>query len=559
MNKIEYNKYQQIDNMITILKLVCVIFSEVIFFKYLVYPSVGAQRILFYCPIFSLGIGSIYYLWTLFAKRKPDIKNMKYIYFLENFILGVIFIQMIIISGFHESPYKYLFLFIIITSTIQLGLKPGITVATISSVIILGIDIIGNPGVNINTYFENDLILSGTFLLVGWILGFYVKVERDHIDVLQNMVNYDGLTEVYNHRFFHEILKKEMVSAKEKKTSLSMLFIDIDYFKHYNDLNGHQQGDEVLRNVGQLLKDVIGEKGSVARYGGEEFAIILPGISQESANRIAESARVSVERSYFKYQENQPNGNLTVSIGIATYPDCVKDDLELIKSADDALYRAKFFNKNRVETYKSILEELEKNIDKEDVEIINSIRPLINIINVKDRYTYGHSERVVLYSRLLGEKLDLNSEEQQTLICAAYMHDIGKIDIDKDILIKKMPLSDEEWKILKQHPAKGVEIIKYVNCLENIKPLILYHHERYDGAGYPQQLRGREIPFLARVLTIVDSFDAMTSNRPYNKRKTYDEAISELEKCMGTQFDPDITEAFIEVIRDMKDKFDYMC
>ncbi|MDZ7542899.1 HD domain-containing protein, partial [Clostridium perfringens] len=185
-----------------------------------------------------------------------------------------------------------------------------------------------------------------------------------------------------------------------------------------------------------------------------------------------------------------------------------------------ALYRAKFFNKNRVETYTSILDELKNDIDEKDIELVTSIKTLISVINAKDKFTYGHSERVVLYSRLLAEKLNLNKIDKDTLIYGAYMHDIGKINISQEILMKKMPLTSEEWEIIKQHSENGDEIIRPVKSLEKMIPIILHHHEKYNGMGYPRGLKGEEIPYLARVLTVVDSFDAMTSNRPYNKRKT---------------------------------------
>lgn len=174
---------------------------------------------------------------------------------------------------------------------------------------------------------------------------------------------------------------------------------------------------------------------------------------------------------------------------------------------------------------------------------------MISVINAKDRYTYGHVERVVVYSRMIADKLKLSKREKEILIYGAYMHDIGKININKEVLMKKMRLTDEEWELLKQHPANGVEIIKSVDSLKDIIPLIISHHERYDGNGYPNKLKGKEIPYLARILTVVDSFDAMTSNRPYNTRKTYEEAAEELEKCSGTQFDPEISAAFIEIVR----------
>ncbi len=338
--------------------------------------------------------------------------------------------------------------------------------------------------------------------------------------------------------------------SEVENEKLSLIFMDIDYFKHYNDLYGHQKGDEALKKIGKLLKNIARENDLVARYGGEEFAIILPNTSEEEATKIAERIRNKVEKTYFEGQENQPNANFTVSVGIAVFPDKAKSELELVKCADDALYRAKFFHKNRVETYVSVLDELKRDLNEEENALVTSIKTLISIINAKDKYTYSHVERVVIYSRLMAKKLGLSEDEKKQLIYGAYMHDIGKINIPNEILTKKMRLTKEEWEILKQHPKDGVEIIKSVNSLKNVVPLILYHHERYDGFGYPVGLKEKEIPYLARVLTVIDSFDAMTSSRPYNKRKTYDEGLIELERCSGTQFDPEIVRIFSEVVKE---------
>ena len=209
-----------------------------------------------------------------------------------------------------------------------------------------------------------------------------------------------------------------------------------------------------------------------------------------------------------------------------------------------------YIHKNRVETYVSVLDELKRDLNEEENALVASIKTLISIINAKDKYTYSHVERVVIYSRLMAKKLGLSEDEKKQLIYGAYMHDIGKINIPNEILTKKMRLTKEEWEILKQHPKDGVEIIKSVNSLKNVVPLILYHHERYDGFGYPVGLKEKEIPYLARVLTVIDSFDAMTSSRPYNKRKTYDEGLIELERCSGTQFDPEIVGIFSEVVKE---------
>ncbi|KEJ04318.1 diguanylate cyclase [Clostridium botulinum A2B7 92] len=562
MNDVGNNKRNQINNIVSVVKLSSLLFSAIAIFKCF---FSGNNKALDYknnmsaihiisttILIFSL----IYCIWVFLTTNKFRGRYNKRIYFIENIVLILLFFVVVLGTGTYASQYKFLFLFMIIITTIQLGMKQGIIIACLASFIVLIMDIVCAPNLVVNEYFEQDLILAGVFILTAWPLGFYVKVENEHIEKLESLVNKDGLTDVYNHRFFHDALSKEVIECEEKNEALSMIFIDIDYFKHYNDLYGHQKGDQVLKTIGEILKNNTRKEDIVARYGGEEFAVLLPNTSEQDAINIAEKIRRKIEYTYFEGEENQPNGNLTVSMGISVYPYKAKSDMELIKSADDALYRAKFFNKNRVEAYTSILDELKNDIDEEHIDLVTSIKTLISVINAKDRYTYGHVERVVLYSRLLADKLKLSEEDKKNFIYGAYMHDIGKINISREILNKKMPLAKEEWEILKQHPVNGVEIIKPVSSLQNISDLILHHHERYDGKGYPDKLKGDNIPFLARALTVVDSFDAMTSNRPYNRRKTYEEAIEELKRCSGTQFDSYIAEKFIEVIIENKDSFD---
>ncbi|WP_418223386.1 diguanylate cyclase [Clostridium isatidis] len=562
MKMMNDNRSIQINNMVSIVKLSSLMLTSTIFFLYF-YNLKKVYLYVFYAQIAStflfvsiLILFFIYFVWSFSANNKYNKKNLRYGSWIENFIFIVIFFSAIYITGGYESPYKILFLFIICSVTIEEGLKTGLTIASISSCLILFLDLISGSNQEVNTYFQNDIILSGIFMLTAWILGYYVKVEGEHIKELEKLVNLDALTGLYNHRCFQEKLKQTILLSEKINKSVSMIFFDIDYFKHYNDLNGHQKGDEVLKTIGEIVKANIRDDDFAARYGGEEFAIILPETNEEEAIKIANKIREAVEKESFYGEENQPNKVLTISAGVSVFPDRAKDEVQLLKSADDALYRAKFFNKNRVERYKSILEELEKDIEDKDIEVVSSVKTLISVINAKDRYTYGHSERVVLYSRLMANKLNLSKKDKENLIYGAYMHDIGKINIPKEVLMKKMPLTNEEWEMLKQHPENGVEIIKTIDSLSGAMPIILHHHERYDGKGYPYGLKGEEIPFLARILCIVDSFDAMTSNRPYNKRKTYEEAIEELKRCSGAQFDPELSNAFIEVIKENSEKFD---
>ncbi|ELC8441439.1 diguanylate cyclase [Clostridium perfringens] len=548
------NKKKKVDEILSIVKISSLLFSAIAFLQYTFNLIKHNDNFLADYSILSILISifllsTIYMLWSLasLSKYKDYLNEIQWI---EIILFMIIFVIAILVSGASSSNNKFLFLFIIITSTIQGGMHRGCIVAVLSSAIILVMDLIfaGNNGVNM--YFQNDLILAGVFILTAWTLGFYVKTENDHIKELQKLVNEDGLTGVYNHRYFYDKLREKMHISEVENKQLSLIFMDIDYFKHYNDLYGHQRGDEALRRIGAILKSVAREQDLVARYGGEEFAIILPNTSESEATKIAETIRNKIEKTYFEGQENQPNSNLTVSVGIAVFPDKAENELDLVKYADDALYRAKFFHKNRVETYISVLDELKKDLNEEENALVTSIKTLIGVINAKDKYTYSHVERVVVYSRLMAKKLGLSEEEKKQLIYGAYMHDIGKINIPNEILTKKMKLTKDEWEILKQHPRDGVEIIKSVNSLKKVAPLILYHHERYDGRGYPEELKGENIPYLARVLTVVDSFDAMTSSRPYNKRKTYEEGLEELNRCSGTQFDPKIVEIFTEVVRE---------
>jgi len=554
MINVENNKQKQIDDIVSIVKLSSILLMGIILCKYsfkdinrtMYLSKTYSTFIYIFIPLLILIL--IYFVWSFSTKSKIRSNYGVILNKIEAMIFIVLFSLVIFICGENEIQYKFLYLFIVITTTIQSGIKQGLIVSCISSMIILSMDILIEPNAVVNILFQNDLILAGIFILTAWILGFYVKIEEQHISYLEDMVNIDGLTELYNHRYFCDTLTEKVKMGNRENKPVSMIFIDIDYFKQYNDTHGHQKGDYVLRKIGEVIKTGVRKEDITARYGGEEFAIILPNTNEEQAIDIAENLRKKIESTYFEGEESQPKGKITASIGVSVYPDKAKDDIELIKSTDDALYRAKFFDKNRVEAYTSILDEIKSNIDEKDVELVTSIKTLISVINAKDRYTYGHVERVVIYSRIMADKLQLSQREKQILIYGAYMHDIGKININKEILMKKMQLTNEEWEELKQHPVNGVEIIKSVKSLQEIIPLIISHHERYDGKGYPNNLKGDKIPYLARILTVVDSFDAMTSNRPYNNRKTYEEGIEEVRRCSGTQFDPKIAKTFIEVI-----------
>lgn len=502
--------------------------------------------------IFGLSILLIQFYQSRYINLKFNSRNKLIYDVFEIFIFLLLDTLLVLFSGLYDSPYKIIFLFIMLTVTIQHGVRYGLIVATVSSVIILSIDIITAP-VKPNPYLQIDLILCGIFIMMTWLVGYYRNIEVQYSNKMANLAVVDDLTGLYTHGYFQQYLSREIDNSEKTGKPLSLLFLDIDYFKYFNELYGHQAGDEVLKEISVKVKSHVTLPHIAARYGGDEITVLMPETTEQEATHIAENIRKEIETEFAdKFAEIK---KITVSIGVSCLPTSAKDKNELIKCADDALYRAKSFHKNRVETYQSVLEELKNDLDENDADIISSIKTLISIINTKDKYTYRHVERVVVYSGLIADELDLNEDDKKILKYSAYLHDIGKINISENILNKKMPLTQEEWDILKKHPDDGVDIIKPVDSLSGTLPVILYHHEKYGGGGYPQNLAGDEIPFLARILTVADCFDAMTSNRPYSLAKTFDEAIQELKDCSSTQFDPEIVKVFIKVLKKKKNIF----
>jgi len=442
----------------------------------------------------------------------------------------------------------------IVSYTIEFGIKVGLTIAITSSLTLLALDLFLYGNKDVNTYFQSDLALSAMFIVVAWILGFYVKMEQKHIRELKEFANIDGLTEIYNHRYFHEIFKIKCDECIEKNVPISLIMLDIDYFKIYNDMYGHQQGDQVLREISAILKGNVRKNDIVCRYGGEEFCVILPGINQEETNKIANNLREMIYSYQFEGMMHMPNSHITVSLGISELYGANDNIKNIVSRADDALYRAKFFRKNRVEIYSSIFDDFSK-VDKENSTIdenIKSVKSLISIINSRDRYTYNHIERVVYYCQIFAESINLSQDDKKKLIYGAYLHDLGKINVSKEILISENKLTKDEWEEMKRHPSESADIIRQIGGMESIAQLVVQHHEKYDGSGYPKGIQGEDINYLSRMLTIADSFDAMTNKRPYQEKKTFEEAFCEIERCKGTHFDPDLSDKFIEAIKNMQ-------
>lgn len=364
----------------------------------------------------------------------------------------------------------------------------------------------------------------------------------------------DSLTKLHNHRYFYRALNEQV--EKLGSSELSLLMIDLDLFKLFNDLYGHVEGDNALETVASILVRNVGQKGIVCRYGGEEFTVLLPRCDTKMAYDLAEKIRMDIERTFFSMNDVTQRF-LTASIGVCTYPYAAPTTEELLKRADIAMYTAKNSGKNKTVIYTPEIR-LNEAAAMGDKSLSGAMKPnfaatiyaLTAAIDAKDHYTFGHSQKVAEYATILASKLSLDKSHVELIQEAGLLHDIGKIGIPENILTKTGRLTNDEFEIVKQHVEMSITIIKHLPSMNHVIPAVIGHHERWDGKGYPRGLRCENIPLAARCLAIADAFDAMTSNRPYRKGLSVNAALTEIENNIGTQFDPLLANIFVKLVRD---------
>jgi diguanylate cyclase (GGDEF)-like protein len=349
----------------------------------------------------------------------------------------------------------------------------------------------------------------------------------------------DPLTGLGNHRHFHERLQRELTEAEQQGKTLSLCLVDIDDFKRVNDRYGHPVGDRVLGQVASRLR----QGGESFRLGGDEFAVLLPGLDDRAAISVARSI---VER--VSAGEVEQVGSITVSAGVASFPAQGVGRDELIRLADSALYWAKEDGKNRARTYQaaaalelSQLQQLAEGPDR--AARYRAAASLAKAVDARDVYTGSHSERVGALAARIAQRLGIDEPQVELTRLAGSLHDLGKLAIPEEILRKAGALNESERLVLQRHPQIGYRMLESLG-VEPIADWVLHHHERWDGAGYPDRLRGEEIPLGARIIFVADAFDAMTSERVYSEAVSERDALAELERCAGTQFDPAVVEAF---------------
>ena len=375
---------------------------------------------------------------------------------------------------------------------------------------------------------------------VAWQIAPPVENARLYLRVHEG-ARLDELTGLFNRRHFEERLKEEIARHSRHSGIFSLFLIDLDSFKVYNDIYGHPMGDELLGQIGRIIRSSIRGGDQAFRYGGDEFIVILPETTPDNAYVVAERLRGQMAT-----EMGAKNIAVTCSIGLASYPSDGVMSGELVTATDTALYHAKQTGGNRVCLSAAILSEpvAEAGTYARGSEL-SVVYALAAAVDAKDPYTYGHSRKVNVYAVALAEAIGLSPDEVSKVSTAALLHDVGKIGIPDKVLNKIGKLGAEDWEAIKSHPRLGANIVGNVPSLVPCISGILYHHERWDGTGYPEGLKGEGIPLEARILAIADAFCAMASARPYRKAFSHEKAMEELRNGAGTQFDPKLIEVFI--------------
>lgn len=381
----------------------------------------------------------------------------------------------------------------------------------------------------------------------------------------------DPQTGLYNYRYLMERLSSEFKRAKRYVLPLSVIILDIDYFKSINEVYGHSYGDKILNEFASYLKGCMRFNDVVIRYGGEEFVILMPDTYKEGAigfgGRIQDALRDRI------FDRKEKRIKLKVSMGISGFPE---DDMDspagLLDAADKALREAKEQGGGRLFSFQNVsgreIKDIIKDGGKDNVKklkirlanmknrtnriLLESIFAFSKAVEAKDYSTGWHSENMVSLATEIGKSLRLGQEDINNLQYAAMLHDLGKIGIPDKILHKKGRLNKSEYQKIKSHPLIGAEIVRDIHFLKDVVPMIMYHHERFDGFGYSAGLRGKEIPLGARIIAIADVYQALVSDRPYRKAYSKKDALQIIQEGAGTQFDPKIVETFLRIIQEEK-------
>lgn len=410
-------------------------------------------------------------------------------------------------------------------------------------------------------------------------LGLFAKqIElaitiADLFQVVRAQAVTDGMTGLYNRRYFEEFIKKEAIRAERQNQKFTVIGLDLDHLKQINDKYGHNYGDLAIKTIAEVLKSNARSIDIASRMGGEEFNLILPGIDTAGGVIAGERIRKAIQN-----VELEKIGHITASLGVATFPDHSDDIDELLELTDQAMYDSKRNGRNRVSiakpaneiswqevainTFEDILEKHRIPVDNSTCDLLNQKLKEINPSNEKlyqvadalvatynPEHQLGGVRQKVLIATLLAKRFELTKENSDKLKIAILLYDIGNTMLPKDILNKKEPLSEDEKLSIKQHPIIGArEILKPISRVTDIIPIIEKHHENWNGSGYPNKIAGEAIPLESQIILIIDSYFALLEKRPYRDAKSKEEALEIIKQEIDQKWSRRLAEEFITIV-----------
>jgi diguanylate cyclase (GGDEF)-like protein len=371
-----------------------------------------------------------------------------------------------------------------------------------------------------------------------------IALERaQQYEEAREQANRDSVTGLYSHRALQGELEHALETSSEQGEPLAIVAMDINNFKLFNDTYGHSAGDHVLKMISGHLAEVCHEEGLAGRFGGDDFVVILPKASRDAASAFARSVQMWLSEEDFQVRRGK-HIPMSVSCGVAVFPDDGRKRHELLAVADANLYESRRLGGKIV----GRPENPEEKAELRKLGTFGMLESLVTSIDNKDHYTKAHSENVTDYAVMLAQELGYSEQVQKTLRIAGLLHDVGKICIPDRVLRRPGPLTRGEYEIVKHHVVIAAHLLVDLPNVEQVREAALNHHERFDGTGYPKALKGKQIPLLGRILAVADAFSALILERPYRKRRTAREALAELQKCAGTQLDPQLVEAFVRAV-----------
>ena len=418
----------------------------------------------------------------------------------------------------------------------------------------IGILLIGNKENNADYTYDDIVFIESIQSIASIALNNALLFEQT-----EKRADRDDLTGLYNRNAF--LCRAEEAVESCRGSQLSMILINLDDFRLYNEIYGTQEGDRMLQYVSEIISNSISKDDISGRYSGKEFVICLPGKNQMQALKLTENIKQQMSRSQSEYSTMKMK-RITFSAGICSIPYGASNLKEMLTNANMQVYTAKHTGKDKIITYQAenmsgeypASEIVSEN--KENGHIIlgsyedaaPTIYALTAAIDAKDHYTFSHSRNVAAYAVALARNDGLSREQIQLIYEAGLLHDVGKIAIPEGILGKPGKLETCEYDEMKTHVEHSIEIIRHLPNLDYLIPAVVGHHERWDGRGYPNGLGGTDIPLGARCLALADSFDAMTSKRTYKEAFSIEYAAEEIEKQAGKQFDPKLALLFVQLI-----------